>query len=284
MPPPPSQSPGPLIKFPYHPSTNIGQSSYVGSFLASHPPPIPLSDLLQLRNILDTARQQASDRIKFKDANKANISERQALAKRQVEAAAEQVNAERKRKAKEEEERRERERKERERLLEEARREQEESIKEEQMEVEVDEEDEEMDDEDEVPLAQAAKSKVPTKQGPTKDVKPSIQGKLQISVRCLSDDSADAIFVQARPPCDPRLSPTTTASPVRHHATSRKLAIPLPCAGTSFMLTQICCITDMSIASASATKWSTRTTRPTRPRARVSTCARQMRPLEPASG
>ncbi len=177
MPPPPGPSPGPLIKFPLHPPSNIGQSSYVGSFLASHPPPIPLSDLHQLRNILDTARQQASDRIRYKDANKLNIQERQALAKRQLEAQAEQVNAERKRKAKEDEDRRERDRKERERLLEETRREQEESVKQEVEELVVDDdEDDEMDDEDEVPLAQAAKSKVPSKQKPTKDVKPSIQG------------------------------------------------------------------------------------------------------------
>lgn len=183
MPLPPNSStpavPGPLIKFPLHPSSTIGQSSYVGSFIATHPPPIPLNDLNTLRNLLDTAFKAAQDRIKFKELNKENIAQRQALQKRAVEAQAEQVNAERKRRAKEEEDRRDKDRKERERLLEEEKREQ---VKQEEVEAqegEEEEDDDDMDDEDEVPLAQAAaKSNLPAKQGAgqNNDVKPTLQG------------------------------------------------------------------------------------------------------------
>jgi len=176
--------PGPLIKFPLHPASNIGQPSFVGSFLASHPPPIGLADLHALRAILETAQSQARDRLIFKDANKDNVASRQANQKRQVEAQAELVNAERKRKlAREEEDRRERD-KERER---EKDRDKEEEhtrqIKKEDHQLAIQLDDQSLDSEDDhanLPLAQAAKTKhhPPTT---SRDLKPTIQSEHFVS-------------------------------------------------------------------------------------------------------
>ena len=73
-----------------------------------------------------------------------------------------------------------------------------------------------------------------------------------------------------------------TASPARHRSTSRKPCRPLKTLARPRELIDGSHDADTSTASASVTRWSTRTTGPTRPRTRVSTCTRSGHPRSQA--